>query len=800
MTSARRTKQALAAAAVLAVLAALVAAHASLQPPGVARVVRRGDAVRTLEGRLALAPRYLGEWCEQALAGDRLHAELTPTVVGSAGESYELAVEVDYRPPARLPAGWPEGDWCRGLAAVVNEEAGAWLRGTSPDELFDRPRAAEESGAASLRRALEERGLAVASLELALGFAGVDRPREVPEVVAAAAPGRKVIVLALDGADWEMLRPLVDEGRMPELRRLLAEGRWGDLETQHPPLSPILWTTMMTGADPLEHGVLDFTRYHPESGVKEPITSDERRRPAVWNMATYGGRSVAVFGLWATFPAEAVDGLLVSDRLFTFLYREAAPPRGAVYPPSRERWARRVLDAAEREIGYEEVRAFLPWLGRDAYERWAAEADPYAHPVSALRRILVETEVYDTLASEAIRAEDPDLAIVYVQGTDSVGHVFAQYAPPRQPSVSPEEYERYRRVPGLYFELVDELLGRYRHLAEERDSDLVLVSDHGFRWHEGRPEQLSSFAAATAAKWHRDEGIYLHWRPGRTAGGRGEPGGIQQTCATLLALLGLPRGAGIEDEPLAGIGFASRETVDYERFFEPPAPPDASSAAGGEEELAKLRALGYLAAREPVRAPAAVRRSGSTRSAGSYNNAGLILRRRGETEKAIAAYEKALEIDPDLGSAAWNLSDLLFAEERELERSDRLLVRAYRNDTPEGHERLVGRAIGYARDGRRDRSLALLAAALEVRPEKADLWLFRGRYRVDDGRCAEALADFRQAARLDPDNPAVYASVGLAQVCLEQPARARAAFRRSLALDPDQPRLRALLAQLGPAR
>ena len=60
------------------------------------------------------------------------------------------------------------------------------------------------------------------------------------------------------------------------------------------------------------------------TGRKEPITSSERRAPAVWDMTMAAGRRAAVFGLWATFPAEAIDGLVASDRLFTFLYKESA--------------------------------------------------------------------------------------------------------------------------------------------------------------------------------------------------------------------------------------------------------------------------------------------------------------------------------------------------------------------------------------------------------------------------------------------------------------------------------------------
>ena len=117
----------------------------------------------------------------------------------------------------------------------------------------------------------------------------------------------------------------------------------------------------MTGTGPLEHGVLDFVRFRPRTGEREPIGSAERARPAIWNMATWGGKKVGVFGLWATYPAEAVDGVLVSDRLFGFLNLEDRPPEGAVYPPARQAWATRDAAARRRRGRRDRARA-LPAL------------------------------------------------------------------------------------------------------------------------------------------------------------------------------------------------------------------------------------------------------------------------------------------------------------------------------------------------------------------------------------------------------------------------------------------------------
>ncbi len=625
----------------------------------------------------------------------------------------------------------------------------------------------------------------------------------VAEIASASRGGRPVVFVGLDGADWELLDRLVAQGSMPELARLLREGASGVLETQHPPLSPLVWTTMMTGLSPLDHTILDFTRFNPATGTKEPITSDERREPAVWNMASWAGRRVLTVGLWATYPAEPVNGTLVSDRLFSFLYQEDQPPPGVVFPAAAEKAAREILKRAEDGVGLAELRAYLPWLTEAEFAERRGSTEPYAHPVSALRRILVETRVYDEIATEALRRERPDVAIVYLQGTDSIGHVFAPFMPPRQPEVSAEDFERYKDVPLLFFREVDRLLGKYRGLAEERGAVLMLASDHGFTWGEGRPTRLSSFAHATAAKWHRKEGIYLLWGPGiEASGATSHPhrGGVAQVCSTLLTLAGLPPGRRLSWPPLPPVPEPTIARVDYHAHYKRPAPAAAGAASGGAaadaEAIEKLRALGYIGASETASAPEEARRSGSTRTAGSYNNEALLLKADGKQERAIAAFEKALEIDPNLASAAWNLSDLLHAENRDLDRSDALLLTSFAHGLPDGTRLLVARAIGYQRKGDGERSLRLMRGAAAARAEEPEVWLFLGRYQVEAGRCGEAVPSFRKATSLAPENPAAFASLGLAQMCAGDAAGAAAALRRSLALDPDQPRVRAFLARV----
>jgi Flp pilus assembly protein TadD/predicted AlkP superfamily pyrophosphatase or phosphodiesterase len=614
----------------------------------------------------------------------------------------------------------------------------------------------------------------------------------VSDIAQRATPGKRVIFLGLDGADWSLLDGYAARGVMPTLARLTAEGTSGMLQTIHPPLSPLIWTTMMTGTSPLDHRILDFLRVNPVSGQREPITSDERKVPAIWNMATAGGKKVGAFGFWATYPAEAVNGLMVSDRLFTFLFSESTPPPGVVYPAAMESWARDGLKRAQDSVGYDTVKTMLPWLGEAEYAEAAKVMDPYSHPVSALRRILTETRVYDELARDWFARERPDVMLVYLQGTDSIGHVFAPYAPPRQASIPELDYERYKDVPERYFAAIDQLLARYVTLAESTGSVLMLASDHGFLWGEGRPEKLSSAANATAAKWHSEKGIYLLWGSGvQPTRGHTDSGNVEQVCATLLALLGLPPAQNHTGPPLSGAPAATGAAVDYRAVYTPVTPRNGSAGAKApavdEDTVAKLRALGYIGATEGKG------RAVGTRTAGSLNNEGLLLKQQGKQKEAIDAFDTALTVDPNLASALWNLSDLLWSRGESIDKSDALLVRAFASGLPEGRKFLIGRAIGYQRNGQIDRSISLLNQAAVAVPGDPEVWLFRGRYRVERGDCAGAVDDFRRAARLTPQNAGVYASQGLAELCAGDAAAARVSFQRSLQLDPNQPKVREYL-------
>ena len=804
----------------LAVAALAAAAWLLLAAGGAGRMAWQPASGRllVLDGGVDLLPR----WSWRRHRGDELRAR----VDASSREGSAVGVEVRWRPEPgehRLsPAADPEAGLAANLEPAVRERVrsvafpclAAELRETAAD---CPPDLAEE-----LRRALADRlGTPAARLAVAVQPDPETVTRGVWAALARRYPpaGRKVLVLGLDGLDWDLVLPWVREGRMPNLARLLERGTWGNLETLVPILSPLIWTTVATGVPPDRHGILDFVERDPQTGRMVPVTGRSRRVPALWNVASALGREVGVVGWWASWPAEEVAGTMVSDRLYYTLtqgldravFREDPP--GIVHPAARTEQFTRLRDEAVQSIGWETVSAYMA-VSRDRYSA-AVEADRgMEDPVDGFRRVLASTRTYLGSGLE-IAARRPDLLMVYLEGTDTIGHLLAPYMPPPvEDSVDPQTARTYAAAVPAYFEEVDRWLGRYLAACPLDEYAVVVVSDHGFRWSEGRPRNLGEFSGQTAPLWHAPDAVYVLAGAGVEARGRvGEPASVYDVAPTVAALLGLPPGEGWQGSPLPGVGPAAHEPLDYESLVPPasyrsetggPAPADP-------EFLAQLEALGYLGGDSEARAPQPAATAG-TRPAptaengegdgpgptrGELNNLAVLKINAKEYDEAERILRRAIARSPDYSSPHYNLRRI-YLETRRYDQADRELWIAVEKGLRDALP-TVDRAAGdYDSLGLYDRSLALLDEAIRRFPDHEPFHVHRLVNRIRNEQCREALPEGREAAARFDDSAPVHAFYGLAAACAGEPALARREIGRSLELNPAQPHLRRTLAGLEP--
>src|SRR5688572_7332286 len=107
-------KRTLLIAAVATLTLAVFLVHLSYQPRGQARVIRNGDGVRLIAGRVGFAPLYRDRGC-LVPGGEHLGFAHSMHARTAANDSIEMEIAFRYAPPPALRPGWPDGDWCRSL-------------------------------------------------------------------------------------------------------------------------------------------------------------------------------------------------------------------------------------------------------------------------------------------------------------------------------------------------------------------------------------------------------------------------------------------------------------------------------------------------------------------------------------------------------------------------------------------------------------------------------------------------------------------------------------------------------------
>src|SRR6266849_2073855 len=148
----------------------------------------------------------------------------------------------------------------------------------------------------------------------------------------------KVLVICLDGATFDLLRPWIEAGRLPTLKRFLAEGVSGDLQSVIPPITAPAWASFMTGKNPGKHGIYHFVNRAPQGGHQAFFSATSRTGRTLWELLGEDGKQVVVLNVPTTYPPQPVNGVLIADFL--------TPPgkKDFTYPLS-------LLDEIEEKFG-----------------------------------------------------------------------------------------------------------------------------------------------------------------------------------------------------------------------------------------------------------------------------------------------------------------------------------------------------------------------------------------------------------------------------------------------------------------
>lgn len=263
---------------------------------------------------------------------------------------------------------------------------------------------------------------------------------------------RRVMIIGLDGATLDLIRPWAEAGVLPTFRRLMESAAWGTLRTIMPPVTPTAWSSFLTGMNPGKHGLFDFTVRQKDSYRTDLVNATNREGPSLWKLLSEAGRRVTVFNVPLTYPPEQIDGLMVSGLL------TPAGAEDATWPLELQ----------------QELQQAIPEFNFSPPGMYSRGHDlEFVHSVRALNETTLKATRY------LMERQPWDCLVSVFMGTDIMSHFMWKHmesngatAPaPIRDVLANAIRDCYRDVDGALAELIE---------RAGDDTYVIVMSDHGF--------------------------------------------------------------------------------------------------------------------------------------------------------------------------------------------------------------------------------------------------------------------------------------------------------------------------------
>lgn len=269
-----------------------------------------------------------------------------------------------------------------------------------------------------------------------------------------ASGARRVLVIGLDGATFDLIEPWAASGDLPTFRRLLESGAWGRLRSTIPPMTAPAWTSFATGTNPGKHGLYDWVTRDRDGYGFRLLSALDCQVPTIYSLLSQAGRRVCTVNVPMTYPPTPVNGALISGL-------PAPSTRVAITYPSD------LLEQVQGAVG--------------RYELYPDPGGAYSDAgVEAFLRHLQRTGHSRVATFEYLRERERwDMAMVVFSGTDTVCHAMWRYMDPTHPLHEPRGAARYGNAIRDYYRFIDGYLASVLAGLDD-DTTLVIMSDHGF--------------------------------------------------------------------------------------------------------------------------------------------------------------------------------------------------------------------------------------------------------------------------------------------------------------------------------
>jgi predicted AlkP superfamily phosphohydrolase/phosphomutase len=253
-----------------------------------------------------------------------------------------------------------------------------------------------------------------------------------------------------DGADWKVLRPMLDAGELPHLAGMIERGAHGDCLSTVPSHSWCAWPSFMTALNPAGHGVFDILEHKPGVSRRLPVTYRSIKARTIFDDFTEAGKTSLALNIPLTFPTPEIKGKVIA---------------GGVLPASRSYTY--PLDLQ----GELDQHAPFPINGM-SWTTFRNRPEAFLDETAAITAKRQKTFEY------LLDTTDWDLAVLVYVSTDRIQHCLMQYISPDHPEYAQLKDSPVAKQTRAVYQQLDDGLGRL--LTRTSDDDLVIfMSDHG---------------------------------------------------------------------------------------------------------------------------------------------------------------------------------------------------------------------------------------------------------------------------------------------------------------------------------
>ncbi len=253
----------------------------------------------------------------------------------------------------------------------------------------------------------------------------------------------RILVIGLDGATWDILNPLMEEGYLPHLKKMKESGVSGILKSNFPPITGSAWMSIATGKNPGQTGVFDFMVLEDKKEWRiRPISSaDYQKNGAIWDYLSSLGKKVGIVNYPMLYPPYQINGIMVSGL--------GAPEDGDIFYP------RDLREKLRKTIGRHKL--YVPFR-RPRYNK----PENFIKDIQHLIR-------YNNRLADSLLNETYEFFLFVISASDFIGHYAWDWFEDKK--------SKYHQTFKDIWSQIDEVIGLM--VKKWKDANIMAISDHG---------------------------------------------------------------------------------------------------------------------------------------------------------------------------------------------------------------------------------------------------------------------------------------------------------------------------------